>query len=189
MSILLLRAMARSTGSAEGIFAPSIKPWIIAVLAITLFQNSLVTLLLVWRIHRINSIVSGFRSQPLEPLIAMLLESGLIYVAVLFIWLMTYVSNSNSEYVLVDCINPTIGITYSALVIRVRISEQQTSTKITGATQRVSEIQSHRLQEISIEVHRQAHRDPSLDRESVSDFGTSGVEERKKAPVYEHSPV
>ncbi|KZO97936.1 hypothetical protein CALVIDRAFT_466438, partial [Calocera viscosa TUFC12733] len=119
MIIMLLRAMALSTESAEGIFAPSIAPWITAVLVLTLVQNLLVTCLIVYRILKVNSSVSGSGGRTLRPIIAMILESGALYVVTLFIWLMTYVAHSFSEYILVDCINPAIGITYFLLIIRV----------------------------------------------------------------------
>jgi len=98
MIIMLLRAMAFSSESAKGIFAASITPWISTVLAVTLLQNLLVTSLIVLRTWRINSIVSrSTGTSTLQPIIAMIVESGLLYVLVLFIWLMAYVARSNSE--------------------------------------------------------------------------------------------
>ncbi|EJU05396.1 hypothetical protein DACRYDRAFT_113528 [Dacryopinax primogenitus] len=121
MIALLLRAMYSSTQSAEGIFALSLAPWIIAVLVLTLVQNLLVTCLIVLRLWRMDSVVNKRTgSKPFQPVIAIVLESGILYSVTLFIWLLTYSTHSNSAYIMVDCINPMIGITYCLLVIRVR---------------------------------------------------------------------
>jgi len=189
MIILLLRAMALSTESAEGISAPSIAPWITSVLAITLFQNLLVTSLIVYRIWKVNSSVSGSGARTLRPIMAMILESGLLYSATLFIWLMTYVAYSNSEYIMVDCINPAIGITYCLLVIRVRTNSPTTMTSTADRISGGGATQSHPLQVISVEVHRHYHTDPSPAKDSVSDFGAKDAEERKTAIYFDDTRV
>ncbi|KZT60438.1 hypothetical protein CALCODRAFT_429357 [Calocera cornea HHB12733] len=187
--IMLLRGIALSTESAEGIFAPSIAPWISSVLAVTLLQNLLVTGLIVWQIYKVNSSASRAGGRTLRPIMAMLIESGGLYSATLFIWLMTYVATSNSEYIMVDCINPMIGITYFLLVIRVRTNGTRTMTSTAERISGAGATQSHPLQAISVEVHRHYHTDPSPGKDSVSDFGAKDVEDQKTSIYFEESQV
>ncbi|EJU05389.1 hypothetical protein DACRYDRAFT_103875 [Dacryopinax primogenitus] len=163
--------IALSPEGPDGIFGPSIAPWITAVLAITLFQNLLVTSLIVYRIWKVNSSISG---------------SGGTTV---FVWLMTYVATSPSEYVLVDCINPAIGITYCLLVIRVRTKGTPTAPETSGRISGGLTNQSHPMQVISVEVHRQYHTDPSPARDSVSDLGLKDSEQRKTGIYFDESRV
>jgi len=143
--------------SGDSIFVTALHDWITAVISLTLAQNVIVTSLIVFRIWNINMNSAAAAAGSLRPVVAIILESGVIYCASLFIFLMTYVAGSNSQYIMVDCINPMIGITFTLLIVRVglglNISEPSSHFR--------SHIRSHTSpsQPISIAVSRHYHTD------------------------------
>ncbi|KZT60431.1 hypothetical protein CALCODRAFT_429348 [Calocera cornea HHB12733] len=90
--------------SGDSIFATALHDWIAAVISLTLAQNIIVTSLIVFRIWKVNMTTTSSAGGTLGPIVSIICESGAIYAASLFIFLMTYVSGSNSQYILVDCV-------------------------------------------------------------------------------------
>jgi len=117
MDILMVVTMASlSSGT---VFFNVLKARITSALTIILFQNILVTSLIVYRIWRVDKTTVRAAVGNLQPIVRVVVESGVVFVATIFIFLMTYVTDSNSQYIMVDSINPMIGIAFSLLTIRV----------------------------------------------------------------------
>ncbi|KZO89934.1 hypothetical protein CALVIDRAFT_433302 [Calocera viscosa TUFC12733] len=159
VDIFMVVAMA-NLNSGDSIFATALHDWIEAVISLTLAQNIIVTLLIVFRIWKVNMSTALSAAGSLRPVMSIILESGVIYAASLFIFLMTYVSGSNSQYILVDAINPMIGITFSLLIVRVGLGVHGESSSHFRSQGR-----SHPtpMQPISIAVNRHFQTDASGD--------------------------
>ncbi|EJU05426.1 hypothetical protein DACRYDRAFT_113551 [Dacryopinax primogenitus] len=158
--------------SGDSIFVTALHDWIEAVISLTLAQNT-----------------APSAAGSLRPVMSIILESGVMYAASLFIFLMTYVSGSNSQYILVDCINPMIGITFTLLIVRIGLGINHEPS---------SHFRSHRsqntqIQPISIAVSRHYHTDAPggvLGAEGTEDSewemenvdGKLGAEEIGKSP-------
>ncbi|KZT60410.1 hypothetical protein CALCODRAFT_515391 [Calocera cornea HHB12733] len=130
MDILMVITIA-SLSSGAGIFFSTLQGRVTAALSIILAQNIIVTSLIVYRIYRVSKSKVGAAVGDLLPIISIIIESGLVFLATIFIFLMTYVTSSNAQFILVDSINPMIGITFSALTIRV----SQASAKSANSSQ------------------------------------------------------
>jgi len=137
------------------IFVISLHNWITAVISLTLAQNIIVTSLIVFRIWRVNMSTAASAAGSLRPVMSIILESGVLYVASLFIFLMTYLAGSNSQYIMVDCINPMIGITFSLLIVRVGLGLPSAHDQ----TSYFRSQQTHQLRPMSIAVSRHFHSD------------------------------
>ncbi|EJU05395.1 hypothetical protein DACRYDRAFT_103880 [Dacryopinax primogenitus] len=99
MMVLFLRAIYLSTDSIEGIFAQSLSHWFTPILVLTLCQNLLVTCLIFLRVRRMNSILTTRTgSAPFRPILATILESGILYSSTLFIWLINSSANGRLRY-------------------------------------------------------------------------------------------
>ncbi|KZO89950.1 hypothetical protein CALVIDRAFT_569503 [Calocera viscosa TUFC12733] len=127
MDILMVVTIA-SLSSGAGIFFNALQGRITAALSIILLQNIIVTSLIVYRIWRVSKSTVGAAVGDLWPIISIIVESGAVFVATIFIFLMTYVTSSNSQYVLLESINPMIGITFSLLTIRVSHSSTKSAS-------------------------------------------------------------
>ncbi|EJU05427.1 hypothetical protein DACRYDRAFT_103912 [Dacryopinax primogenitus] len=101
------------------IFDPAVKSWIAAALAISSGQNVIVTSLIAFKILSVNIRATGKRLGTLSKTVQIIVESGLTYVITVLVYLITYTANSNAQYVMIDILNPIIGITFSLLVVRV----------------------------------------------------------------------
>jgi hypothetical protein len=75
--------------------------------SISLVQNLLTTLLIVYRIWRVNIGVAGVGAGSLWPVMTIILESGALYSANLLCLLATYASGSFSQYICIDIVSPS----------------------------------------------------------------------------------
>jgi len=151
----------------DSIFVTALGDWITAVISLTLAQNIIVTSLIVFRIWKINMSTASSAAGSLRPIVSIILESGVIYCASLFIFLMTYVAGSNSQYIMVDCINPMIGITFTLLIVRVGLG----LTGSEASSNYRSNIRSHLtpIAPISINVSRHYQTDGGGDGQQTED--------------------
>ncbi|EJU05405.1 hypothetical protein DACRYDRAFT_46391 [Dacryopinax primogenitus] len=104
MDILTTVTLA-SLSAGFTVFAESLQPRITAALSLILSQNIIVTSLIVFRIWRINQSAGGPAMGSLRPILNVIIESGAVFVAMIFIFLMTYVTSSNSQYIMVDAVS------------------------------------------------------------------------------------
>jgi len=129
MSCLLNVNMAHLPEGAN-VFDPGVKSWIVAALAISLGQNVIVTSFIVFKIWSVNSRATEKKLGTLGSTIQIIVESGLIYVVTVLVYLVTYAANSNAQYIMIDILNPVIGITFSLLVVRVAMRRSPRSTNL-----------------------------------------------------------
>ncbi|EJT96574.1 hypothetical protein DACRYDRAFT_25603 [Dacryopinax primogenitus] len=131
-------AIASLKGS--GLFASGIAAWATSFFSISLAQNVLTTLLIVWRIWRVNLGAGHLGSNSLWPVIAVILESGALYSANLLCLLATYASGSFAQYICLDILVPNIGCTFCLIIVRVGLglsksgSQQAPTQEIGRAT-------------------------------------------------------
>ncbi|KZT60390.1 hypothetical protein CALCODRAFT_117333 [Calocera cornea HHB12733] len=164
MSCLLNINMAHLPQDAN-VFDPEVRTWIIAALSISLGQNVIVTGLIVFKILSVNYRATGKRLGSLKSTVVTIVESGAIYSITVFVYLMTYACSSNSQYTMIDILNPIIGITYSLLVVRVAMRQSASSPE------KALEMSDHHGQRapppVAIEVQSTGVAELS---DSVSDF-------------------
>ncbi|KZT60414.1 hypothetical protein CALCODRAFT_448741 [Calocera cornea HHB12733] len=147
------------------VFDPSAKAWIVTTLSLSLGQNVIVTSLIVFKIMSVNARATGKRMGSLRSTISALVESGALYVITVFVYLVTYGSDSNSQYIMIDILNPIIGITYSMLVVRVGLG--QSTHSLEGARNN-SDPHGHRVsRSVVVEVEQTRVVDET---DSLSEF-------------------
>ncbi|XP_006463024.1 hypothetical protein AGABI2DRAFT_179566 [Agaricus bisporus var. bisporus H97] len=107
--------------------SPQIRPWWLSFFAITAFQNSLTTSVLIYRIWRVDSqsskylshdgsIVSPFR--PLPKVIRVVAESGAAYTLLVIITFIVSVSQNHALYPMSDMTLQATGVAFNVILIR-----------------------------------------------------------------------
>lgn len=105
------------------------KPFFLANTALTIPLNVITTVLIVFRIWRVDSESTKYRRfqrqesrkpkpTTLHSIIRIIVESGLLYTATAVISFCTYVTNSNAFYIATSLETQIIGIAFNLIVIR-----------------------------------------------------------------------
>ncbi|KIY67878.1 hypothetical protein CYLTODRAFT_454087 [Cylindrobasidium torrendii FP15055 ss-10] len=98
--------------------------WVTSFIVLTLVTNVLCTLLIAFRIIRIrrgvknNAALRG-AAVPVDSVLAMIIESASIYSVSVIVFMVTYITGSNAQYILLDMMPPIIGITFTFIILRV----------------------------------------------------------------------
>jgi len=130
MAAFLLYNMALANPSSIFILGKSID----AFFACTLSSNMTSTGLLAYRIWKINGATSSSRvGGSLVPIARVVADSGALYSVTLVVAMITFVSGSNSQFILVDMLVPIVAIAFYAIIIRVSLARQATATSTAGS--------------------------------------------------------
>ncbi|KIY70508.1 hypothetical protein CYLTODRAFT_419732 [Cylindrobasidium torrendii FP15055 ss-10] len=108
------------------VFEGSFKSWVTSFIAFTLITNISCTFIIALRIMNIQRGVKRSATQqaakmPVHSVLTMLLESAAIYSVSVLVFMITYVCESNSQYIILDMISPIIGITFTFIILRVSL--------------------------------------------------------------------
>jgi len=178
-AVTALRAIAMEfqLQGGEGIFVSQINGWIEAFFSCTMATNGLTTGLIVLRIWRSSAEARQFGQSNLGPVMAILLESGALYSATVFVLLMLYVTHSNAQYIVLSMEVPIVGIVFSLITVRVGLnralkasggfSPQHSSSIRKSKLVRMGSRDGHEMQRIT--VARTVEVDDSLADEAMLD--------------------
>jgi len=101
------------------------KSWVAAIFTLSLCANAVATSLLafrIWQVDRRNRALLGTSSSSLMPIVKILVESGAINAAYLFIYNVTLLSGSQALEFMAQVATPISGIIFSIVIIRVGLN-------------------------------------------------------------------
>jgi len=114
------------------VFGGTLAQWITWFWAMALATNLLTTFLLVsriWYVHRkAKRLCANSRTSQLQRILHILVDSGVIYSLTLLVSLICFLSQSNSQYVMLDVVTPIISITFYMVITRVGLATQANRT-------------------------------------------------------------
>ncbi|KAI0324273.1 hypothetical protein GY45DRAFT_432292 [Cubamyces sp. BRFM 1775] len=115
------------TPAGQVIFSSKLQPWIRTFFSLSLTTNLLATLLiaarLLWAKRRVSEHRAGSDSvSPYRKAIETVVQSAAIYSVALASLLGSYLAGSNAQYICLDSMQPTIGITFTLITIRAGLS-------------------------------------------------------------------
>ncbi|KZO97028.1 hypothetical protein CALVIDRAFT_90843 [Calocera viscosa TUFC12733] len=149
-----------------------------AFLVLTLVQNVLVTILIAYRLWRVDIAVAAYRSHStLLPVIWTIIESGLLYSTTLLVFLVVNFVDASVSVIMSAILYVMIGITFSSIIIRCGFSSWKHTTR-TDAT-------SHTMQPIPITISRQTEVDVTAEGElnmAGNSVSTDSLSKRDPAP-------
>ncbi|KIJ64921.1 hypothetical protein HYDPIDRAFT_28269 [Hydnomerulius pinastri MD-312] len=106
----------------ENVFADALSVRVKTFYSITLAMNVMCTSLIAFKIWRIQRAVAPFtkgNEYDLSRLVAIIVESGSVYSALLVVMIATYTSNSPAMFIFLNTMSPIIGIVFSSVIVRV----------------------------------------------------------------------
>jgi len=115
---MLAYNFANAPGSST-IFA--LEPWAVASNFVSLGTNVLCTGLIVFRIYSLAARHRTIGLRSLGPVMAIVIESGLFYSLSVLALVVVYMAGSWGHFIVLDSICSIIGITFSSIIIRLRM--------------------------------------------------------------------
>ncbi|KAH7929030.1 hypothetical protein BV22DRAFT_1044252 [Leucogyrophana mollusca] len=106
----------------EDVFADALSVRVKTFYSITLAMNVICTTLIAFKIWRIQRAVAPFakgNENDLSRLVAIIVESGSVYSALLVVMITTYTTGSPAMFIFLNTMSPIIGIVFSSVIVRV----------------------------------------------------------------------
>ncbi|KAH8102037.1 hypothetical protein BXZ70DRAFT_1006664 [Cristinia sonorae] len=105
------------------VFNPVLTQWIKTFYATVVVQSILTTGLMSYRIWNTDRRTAHFRTAKsnLLPVLKILVESAALLLFVETLLLCLYLANYNAQYILLESVTPIVGITFTAITIRISL--------------------------------------------------------------------
>ncbi|KAG2124418.1 hypothetical protein DEU56DRAFT_916999 [Suillus clintonianus] len=106
----------------ENVFADALSVRVKTFYSITLAMNVTCTLLIAFKILKIQKAVAPFSKSTedqISRLVPIIVESGSAYSALLIVMIGTYTSKSPAMFIILNSMSPIIGIVFSSVIVRV----------------------------------------------------------------------
>ncbi|KAJ7460860.1 hypothetical protein B0H11DRAFT_938401 [Mycena galericulata] len=109
------------------VFDPRLTNWITTFYSVAVAQNIVTTGLMSLRLWQIEQKSARVRlgSGNFLPVLIILVESNALYLFIEILLLSLYAVNYNAQYILLEIVTPTVGITFSLITIRITMRSQQ----------------------------------------------------------------
>jgi len=162
-----------STGpTGETIFNERLNKWIKVFYAVAVIQNTMTTSLMAYRLWSVEKASEDYRlyRSSFLPIARILIESAALYLAVEIVLLSVYCAHSNAQYIVNDLIPPVVGITFSAIAIRVTWRSHQDHITLTAGSKASTDFHATighiPMQRIAVNITRDTEVD-GLDNSST----------------------
>ncbi|KAJ7672837.1 hypothetical protein B0H17DRAFT_1083527 [Mycena rosella] len=111
------------------VFNPRLTDWITTFYSIAVAQNIITTGLMAIRLWQGEKKSARYRVDKgnLMPVLRILVESAALYLFIEILLLSLYSANYNAQYVLLEIVTPTVGITFGMISIRITMRAHQKS--------------------------------------------------------------
>ncbi|KAJ7118899.1 hypothetical protein C8R44DRAFT_185674 [Mycena epipterygia] len=111
------------------VFDPRLTNWITIFYSVAVAQNIITTGLMSLRLWQVEKKSSRYRlgGGNFLPVLLILVESAALYLFVEILLLALYAVNYNAQYILLEIVTPIVGITFSAITIRITMRSQEKS--------------------------------------------------------------
>ncbi|KAG0702262.1 hypothetical protein DFH29DRAFT_508952 [Suillus ampliporus] len=179
-----------SQADSGNIFARALAKWVTAFFASTIATNLLSSGILAYRIWMIQRSVSTARTtkSTVMPIVRVLVDAAILYSAVLFSALITFVVGNNGQDAVVDMAMPIMSIAFYMVLIRIAVNNRTGNYLSTLPRRTASEQESSRqypLRPLQVHVSKFTQNDDASPyRIGKEDRASSCVEESVKGVPY-----
>ncbi|TCD64984.1 hypothetical protein EIP91_003350 [Steccherinum ochraceum] len=166
------------------VFSPVLTQWIKTFYSIAVVQSTLTTGLMAYRIWATDRRTAHYRTaaSTLLPVLKILLESASLLLVTEILLLSLYLANYNAQYILLEIVTPLVGITFTAITIRIqlRMSGMLSSTsqqQLSGQRPAANDLASHGaipMRGIAINITKDVERDAN-DMNSDKDMSSDKI--------------
>ncbi|KAL4262251.1 hypothetical protein AB1N83_008956 [Pleurotus pulmonarius] len=167
------------------VFESHLQSWIKAFYSIAVVQNIITTGLMALRIYRTSSKSAKYRTEsPLIPILRILVESAALQLVVEIVLLALYSSNNSAQRIPQLLIAPTVGITFNAISIRIKLRAIANSSNLSSqpGSPVVQTIGSLPMKRIKVDITTQIEVDADADMKQ-SFHGQSTTHSSLDSPV------
>ncbi|KAH9481058.1 hypothetical protein JR316_0005577 [Psilocybe cubensis] len=149
------------------IFNPVLLQWIKTFYSIAVVLNVMTTGLMsyrIWIAHK-NSASYIVGKGRLISIIRILIESAALQLIVEVVLLALYTANLNAQYILLECVTPTVAITFNTITLRIKLqSEAMARSRSMGYTDPSNAVQtigSLPMKRLRVNINRETDQDTS----------------------------
>ncbi|KAL4255970.1 hypothetical protein AB1N83_011465 [Pleurotus pulmonarius] len=147
------------------IFHPWVKSWLEAFYSIAVVQNVMTTALMAFRIWRTSAKSAQYKTEnALLPVVRILIESAALQLVVEIVLLVLYARDVNAQYILLELVTPTVGITFNAITIRIKLRAMSKSANSTAFSRsdQVQTIGSVPMKRIQVDITTEMEDDSEV---------------------------
>ncbi|KAF7423932.1 hypothetical protein PC9H_009230 [Pleurotus ostreatus] len=151
----------------QSVFTNRLNSWIQAFYAIAVVQNIITTSLMAFRIWRTSTKSAQYKTEnALLPIARILIESAALQLVVEILLLALYSRTVNAQYILLELVTPTVGITFNAITIRIKLRAMSNSANSTvfSRSEPVQTIGSMPMKRIKVDITTQMEDDAEAKR-------------------------
>ncbi|KAF4568386.1 hypothetical protein AB1N83_013072 [Pleurotus pulmonarius] len=144
------------------VFTDRLNAWIQAFYSIAVVQNIITTSLMAFRIWRTSARSAQYKTGSyLLPVARILIESAALQLVVEILLLALYSRAVNAQYILLELVTPTVGITFNAITIRIKLRAISNSANSTAFSRSdpVQTIGSMPMKRIKVDITTQMEDD------------------------------
>ncbi|KAF7416425.1 hypothetical protein PC9H_002691 [Pleurotus ostreatus] len=146
----------------QSVFTNRLNSWIQAFYSIAVVQNVITTGLMAFRIWRTSTKSAKYKTEnALLPIVRILIESAALQLIVEILLLALYSRSVNAQYILLELVTPTVGITFNAITIRIKLRAINNSavTSEYSRSEPVQTIGSMPMRRIKVDITTQVEDD------------------------------
>lgn len=151
----------------QSVFTNRLNSWIQAFYSIAVVQNIITTSLMAFRIWRTSTKSAQYKTEnALLPIARILIESAALQLIVEILLLALYSQTVNAQYILLELVTPTVGITFNAITIRIKLRAMSNSANSTAfsRSEPVQTIGSMPMKRIKVDITTQMEDDAEAKR-------------------------
>ncbi|KAG5220570.1 vacuolar triacylglycerol lipase [Salix suchowensis] len=155
----------------QSVFTNRLNSWIQAFYSIAVVQNVITTGLMAFRIWRTSMKSAKYKTEnALLPIVRILIESAALQLLVEILLLALYSRSVNAQYILLELVTPTVGITFNAITIRIKLRAINNSavTSEYSRSEPVQTIGSMPMRRIKVDITTQVEDDTDGKETSTS---------------------
>ncbi|CCM01517.1 uncharacterized protein FIBRA_03573 [Fibroporia radiculosa] len=175
----------------QDVFISALGRWLTSDAVFTLCTNLYCTVMIAWRIWRINSTLKGMRtrSSHLMSVLAIIVESSALYTVWTVFFLATYESGSNLQFVSIETLAMIAGISFMLINVRVGLGWEQrglstaTGSKFVARSISSRALDSYSMQTMAVNISRVVERDDDEEFKSAQCESTQSAKMREDGGV------
>ncbi|KAJ6464063.1 hypothetical protein C8R45DRAFT_911371 [Mycena sanguinolenta] len=153
----------------QNVFLSVAGRWITSDTVFTICTNVYSTFLISWKIWKTSRLIRPYGGQNLTPVLSMILESAALYTAWTIFFFISYQSQSNLQFIAVDCWPAMSGISCMLIHVRVGLGWAQKSIQSSSTAQSAFAAQP---QPFAVSVTRAVHTNDEYQLEEIRSGGS-----------------
>lgn len=169
----------------QSVFDPKLTHWVRTFYSVAVVQSAMTTGLMGYRIWQAEKRTAAYRTgrSSLRPILWILVESASLLFFVELVLLALYAANYNCQYLMLEPVTPLVGITFTAITLRIALRSTEATKKSTSSGPRhppeseFGTIGSIPMRPIAINISKDVEAHGGSDGTSYVEYDKTGGKE------------